>query len=236
MPSLSDSALARDGGAGLSSANQKPKTSPERAGCPAFDNSPASSIRRKGKCDVTEQGAKLTSSQVYTLGDDTFTTSPSGTPPSPGDGQTTQGTGIAPPPPAGMPASEFHPYPDFMLDSSRCDSVRRKCRELCYNTAWSEFPGAVTDGRGPGGDLSYAPLQGSPGLDGGVGSSPSDTDHLRHMSSMAYSSPHASAASQLKSTPPYSVNGISLSGENVSNLLHPASMGYHQPTDMYSEC
>ncbi|XP_076464492.1 uncharacterized protein LOC143296446 [Babylonia areolata] len=54
------------------------------------------------------------------------------------------------------------------------------------------------------------------------------------MSTMAYSSPHAPAASQLKNTPPYSVNGLSLSGENVTNLLHPASMGYHQPTDMYN--
>ena len=70
-------------------------------------------------------------SPAFTLGDDTFTTSPSGTPPSPGDGQTTQNGGH---PPSGMPASEFHPYPEFMFDSSRCDTVRRKCRELCYNS------------------------------------------------------------------------------------------------------
>nr|AKL88401.1 homeobox protein orthodenticle [Crepidula fornicata] len=51
---------------------------------------------------------------------------------------------------------------------------------------------------------------------------------------MAYHSPHP-PASQLKNTPPYSVNGLSLAGDNVTNLLHPASMGYHQPADMYSE-
>ena len=98
-------------------------------------------------------------------------------------------------------------------------------------SAWSEYPAALTDGR-PGADLSYAPLQGSPGLDG-VGSSPPETEHLRQMSNMSYS--HA-PTSHVKNTPPYSgVNGMSLSGENVNPLIHPAAMGYHQSAEMYSK-
>ncbi|PVD26336.1 hypothetical protein C0Q70_14007 [Pomacea canaliculata] len=90
-------------------------------------------------------------------------------------------------------------------------------------STWSEYPSPLNDGR-PGAEL-YAPLQGSPGLDG-VGAAASDD--LRQMANMTYS--HA-PSSHVQKPAPYSVNGISLS-DNV-NLLHPAAMGYPQP-DMYS--
>ena len=71
----------------------------------------------------------------YRLGDDSFTTSPTGTPPSPEDEHGESSGQHLPGVASGMPTSEFHPsYPDFPFDSSRCDSVRRKCRELCYNS------------------------------------------------------------------------------------------------------
>lgn len=68
------------------------------------------------------------------LGDDqAFGMSPAGSPPSPGDGQHHNG---APPP---MTSSDLHSHPDYVYDTSRCDTVRRKCRELCYNTGRSRF-------------------------------------------------------------------------------------------------
>lgn len=70
------------------------------------------------------------------LGDDqAFGMSPAGSPPSPGDGQHHNG---APPP---MTSSDLHSHPDYVYDTSRCDTVRRKCRELCYNTGRSALFG-----------------------------------------------------------------------------------------------
>ncbi|XP_025104807.1 homeobox protein otx5-A-like isoform X2 [Pomacea canaliculata] len=104
-------------------------------------------------------------------------------------------------------------------DSSQGDAMWNKP----VTSTWSEYPSPLNDGR-PGAEL-YAPLQGSPGLDG-VGAAASDD--LRQMANMTYS--HA-PSSHVQKPAPYSVNGISLS-DNV-NLLHPAAMGYPQP-DMYS--